>query len=137
MKRVLMTWGMVIIAGMTWSGCVTQGANLETTFQDIHRRVAKLEKSADASIAKLDETATALSTKVSDNTEQANQLRAAMETNKAKMTALIKEAKAIKEAIYRAQGITVVPRAGTVVTPGAAAPGTSVTPPETPEKPAR
>lgn len=137
MQRILTTWGMMIGAAVTVAGCATPGADLETTFQDIHQRVARLEKTADASIAKLDETATALSTKVADNSEQANQLRAAMEQNKAKMEALVKEARAIKEAIYRAQGITVVPRAGTPVSPGAEAPGTAVVPPDSAAVPAR
>jgi len=117
MKRVLMAWGVTILAAGAGTGCASSRPNLETTFQDIHQRVAKIEKTADTSIGKLDETAAGLSAKVADHGEQASQLRAVMEENEKKTAALARDARTIKEGIYRAQGITVVPRAGISVSP--------------------
>ena len=112
MKRTLLFTFCGVTLCAIMAGCATTGggSQVEASIYDTHRRVAKLDKSLDESIGKLNETAVSLSTRVEQSDQQTRLLRSMMEETQVKLDNLEREIKAVKAAVYREQGLTLSPQ---------------------------
>lgn len=89
---------IVLVLGL---GCQTSQRN--ATLVDIQRRMAKIDKSMNDSLVKLNETTAALSARVENSDQQTRQLRSMVEDNLLKMKELQKDIRALQSAASRAQ----------------------------------
>ncbi len=113
------------------AGCgTTGGSQLETTVYDTHRRVVKLDKSLEASVDKLNQTAAELSAQVAQSDEATGAIRSIVEENQVKIANLDRDLRGFKEVAYRQWGVTTGSSFSSTPLGGATSPGVIVERPD-------
>ncbi len=98
------TWaiGCLTAAVLVAAGCEsTGGSQMQTTVYDTHRRMVKLDRELESSVARLNETTATLLARVDESDQQTRMLRGMIEENQVKLDNLSRDLNSMKTTLYR------------------------------------
>ncbi len=95
-----------MVVAIVIAGCQTTGDQMQTTVYDMHRRVVKLDRELESSVARLNESTATLLARVDESDQQTRTLRGLMEENQVKLDAVAQELNSMKTTLYRHWNLT-------------------------------
>lgn len=109
MNKYTMRWAAGAMCVLAMSGCASTGGGgdqMSNTVYATHRIVRNLEQNLGDSVAKLNETAAGLESRVEQTEEQSRRLQGIVEENRMKLDRLQSDLARLSDAIYRHFGLS-------------------------------
>ncbi len=95
------------VAVLFAAGCEsTGGSQMQTTVYDTNRRMVKLDRELESSVARLNETTATLLARVDESDQQTRTLRGMIEENQVKLDNLSRDLNSMKTTLYRHWNLT-------------------------------